>query len=358
MQIVRQSGLLAVTIVLAATAIATAHVTPVKWSPKAGPVPHALTTTSPALATVTFPGAKTADTLLFWAGPSVIGQGNRISYARAISLSDNKWSPPAMAGKAITASAPAAAPYLSDVFSKFTASDVIVTWRAGTEIQYEIGTAEQDGTISWGPVFSIPGARASDSPAVYSPLYSRAVLVTWKAAGSSAVDYVVGSPGKGNGPVQWGPVAALPRAAASTSPSVAEVSTGSSTGRLYILWRVAGSSGRIDYATTADPLSAKISWTAPVALPPGSTTSAAPAAQAIGPFGAYPPPAGRYPLLIVYRAPHSSRLLYVTLPKKGPVSAQRTVPSLSSQDSPALFNSVLAATDPGQLFYTRPCGGC
>jgi hypothetical protein len=358
MRILRRSGLLAAAIVLAATAVAAAQATPVKWSAKAGPVPHALTTTSPALATVTFPGAKAADTLLFWAGPRVSGSGNQISYARSFSLSHNKWSLPATAGKAITASAPAAAPYLSDLFSKFTASDVIVTWRTGSEIQYEIGAAEQGGAISWGPVFSIPGARASDSPAVYSPLYSKAILVTWKAAGSSAVDYVIGSPGNGTGPVQWGPVAALPRAAASTSPSVAEASTGSSTGRLYILWRAAGNSGRIDYATTADPLSPKISWTAPVALPPGDTTGAAPVAQAIGPFGAYPPPAGRYPLLIVYRAPKGSRLLYVTLPQKGAVSAQRTVPSLTTQDSPALFNSVLAATDPGQLFYTRPCGGC
>ena len=369
----RQTKLLIAAIVLAAGAVAVPgargaavargsgaipSMKPVRWSAKKGPVPGALTVTSPALASITFPGAKTADTLLFWAGPRAGAHGYRISDEHAISLSRDKWSPPEAAGKAVTTSAPAAAPYLDDVFTKFTTSDVIVTWQAGGGIRYEIGTGEHGGAVSFGPEFSIPGAHTSASPAISSPFYAKAVLVTWKAAGSSAVDFVVGFPGKGTGPVRWGPVGTIRGAAASSGPAVAEVSTGSSTGRIYVLWRALGRGGRIDYATGADPLSSTVRWSAPVGLPPGIRTSAAPVAQAIGPLGSYPPVAGGYPLLIVYSKPRSSRLLQVTLPRKGPVSVPRLVPFITSPDSPALFGSVLAATDPGQVFYTRPCGGC
>jgi hypothetical protein len=347
-----------------ASPTATSRIGSVKWFGKIGPVPQARTATSPALALIEFPGMKTSDTVLFWAGPPVDNSGDLISYEFATSLSQNKWSPRATVDREITTSRPSAAPYHSP-----SAQGLIVAWSKGEEILYSIGAAEQGRVVSWGPSFAVPGARSTDGPTIYSPLYSPKILVTWRPAGSSVIDFDIGSPGKGTGKIMWGPIGTLPKAAAASTPSVAEASMvhagGSITGRLFIFWRAAKGAGRIDYSTTtettAHPLPSTPHWSTPVAFPANLRTGAAPVAQAIGP--AIDPgtvPGSGYPLLVVYKAPRSSQLLYVTMARDRALSKQRTVPHISSPYSPALFGFVLAATDPGRVFLllSRLCGGC
>lgn len=283
------------------------------------------------------------------------GAGYRISYQGALSLSRDTWSAPGTVDHrtAVTDRRPSAAPYGAP-----SAGQVIVAWKtagSGGHIRYSIGTAAKSGKLSWGAALAVPGAVTSEGPTVYSLLRSGAVFVTWKAAASHAIEYVFGS-AKGSKPVTWGKVGTLPGAATTDTPAVAEVSTGSKAGRLYVLWKGLGGHGPIDRAWTRDPAASHPGWTAPQAFPAAVMTADVPAGQATG-------TGSSYPLLVVYRAQHGSGLLQVTLAADGKVTGPRKVPGISSKYGPALQDSTLAATapDPGEVFYERmvhPCAGC
>ncbi len=323
---------------------------PVRWSPVLGPVPGAATTATPAVTSVVFPGGQ-AQTLLFWARANGGSSGSLISYAGSANPAANTWSSPALAGKAITVSPPSAATCGNE-----SATRVILAWEdtQGHQIRFSIGTPQKGGTLSFGPAFPIPGATTSDGPTVYCPLHSADIFVTWRAAGHTAIRFVIGSPAAGTTPVTWGQIRSLPKSASSASPAVTEVSTGSKTGRLYVLWKGPQRVGRIYRTWTSDPLSAKPRWAAPQAFSPSTRTVAAPAGVALGATGGYP-------LMVIYRVPGST-LRYLILAANGNVNGDYRVPGLTSRTGVAVSEHVVvakAARSPHILLQIiRRCPGC
>jgi hypothetical protein len=325
----------------------------VQWSATKGPVPGAVTSASPALTSVTFPG-QTARTFLAWAGPAS-GGALQISYEYSVSLAANRWSPRGTVdgGAALTSTSPAAA-----TFPGTSGREVIVVWKGPKptdRVFYSIGTAQPGGKVTWGKQAVIPGSLTTTAPAVYSPLHSKVVLVAWKAAGGTGIDDVTGSPAPaGPGGVSWGPVGTIPNAATSVSPALAEASTGTDAGRVYALWRGTGSAGRIFYATTADPVASPPRWTAPAELPAGRGAGSALTAISTG-------PGHSYPLLLAFRALTGTALIEETLTRNGKAGPAQVIPSISSGVAPALFGSVLGATSPKKRIrykLRRICGGC
>jgi hypothetical protein len=337
--------------------------TAIGWS-GALPVPGSRTRLGPALTTINFP-AKKNDPVALWAGPSVSATVDRISYAAATNLSAGRWTRPALVdgGLAHTDQRPAAAPFGSN-----PASQIIVVWKQSQsrQLRYSVGSAEKGGVLKWangGKPLSVPSAVTNSAPAVYSPQHSQFVVVAWTAATGNAVDVLVGVP-LSTGLVRWGTVTRIAGAKASGSPAIAEANAPGVAvgvgGRLFVLWRSAGKSGRINTSFTADPLSLQPQFSQPQTLSPQITTSASPAAQAIGADGTFP-------LLLVYLAAGSTTFRYVTLSAQGTTSKPLRVPSLKSLDAPAEWDNIVAATalppkggsKTGQpVEYVRICPGC
>jgi hypothetical protein len=328
------------------------RVAPVKWALEFGPVPGAVTNTAPALADVSL-GQHRSSLLLFWTGPAAGTAGFQISYQTSVNLRKNTWSKPNLvaSGKSLTRARPAASP-----IGPTASGQVIVAWKdpADPRLLYAVGQESKDGVLSWSSVAAIPQAAAASGPSVYRPLHSNLIVVTWQAAGGHAVDYIVGFPTTA-GEVKWEAPGSIPRAAATGTPAIAEASTGSQDGLVYVLWRVPGSSGQLDFATTPDSQLRQAKWSAPRALPPSVRTGAPPSAQALGQSMT------TYPLLIVFRARHGTALSWTTLSARGQVTKPQPVPRLRSSNGTAISPGVLAAQDPGNVFYepfVRPCAGC
>jgi hypothetical protein len=324
---------------------------PVKWSPELGPVPGASTNTAPALADVSV-GKNRSNLLLFWTGPADGTAGFHIAFSRSLSLRNNSWTKPGLvaSGKPLTRSRPAASPIGGPA-----SGQVIVVWKdaADSHLFYSVGEENKNGALKWSGIAQIPGASAASAPAVYQPLHSNLIVVTWRAAAGHAVDYITGIPGV-PGAVKWQDAASIPRAMATGTPAIAEVSTGGESGLLYALWQVPGNSGQIDFATAPEPVRGQAKWSTPRPLPASVKTAASPSAQAIGRNLTYP-------LLIVFRPPRGSALSYVTLSAGNKVTRPLAVPHLRSSNGTAISPGVLAAEDPGQIFYepyVRPCAGC
>jgi hypothetical protein len=305
----------------------------VSFSARRGPVPHAASFAAPALAPLSLPGGK-SDTVLLWVGPRD-GAAFRISAQRAVSLTANKWSMPALVagGKAVTDQEPAVAP-----FGPAGSGQVIAAWTVpGTTgpVEYAIGSARGTG-LSWGPALKVPGAVSADAPAVLSLRHSTAVLVLWRNGTSPAISYEIGTYGK-SGKLAWGKSGVIPGAETTSAPAAAQVEASQKAGVIVALWRVAG--GRIARTTTKDPIATRPAWTKPVLFPADVVTAATPAAQAIG--------AGSgWPLLVTYVTATGTSLRYVTVSAAGAGSKPQAVPRLSSAAGPALAGGVLAATDP------------
>ncbi len=322
-----------------------------KWSPELGPVPGALTNTAPALAKVSLAQDR-SNLLLFWTGPADGTAGFRISYQTSLSLRKNTWSRPTLVafGKAITRERPAAS-----AIGPQASGQVIVAWKnAGdSQLLYVIGHEGKGGILAWNSVAPIPQAAAASGPSVFRPLNSNIIVVAWPAAQGHAIDYIVGFPTAAGG-VKWAAPGMIPQSNATGTPALAEVSGTTQGGVLYAAWQVPGNAGQVDFSTAPEPTLGGAKWSLPRALPPSVKTGAPPSAQAIGKNLAYP-------LMIVFRARHGAALSYVTLNAKGQVSKPLPVPHLRSSNGTAISPGVLAAEDPGNVFYepfVRPCGGC
>jgi hypothetical protein len=323
---------------------------PVRWSLVLGPVTGAAAAATPAVTPVVFPGGQ-AQTLLFWARANGGSSGSLISYASSASPAANTWSSPALAGKALTVSPPSVA-----TCGDKSATRVILAWEdsQGNQIRFSVGTPQKGGTLSFGPGFPIPGATTSGGPTVYCPLHSADIFVTWRAVGHTAVRFVIGSPAAGSVPVKWGHIGSLPKSASSAPPAATEVSTGSKTGRLYVLWKGPQRVARIYRTWTSVPLSRRPRWAAPQASSPSTRTVAPPASVALGATGGYP-------LMVVYRPPGST-LRYLLLAANGNVNGDFRVPGLTSLTSVAVSQHVVAAKaarSPNIFFQIiRRCPGC
>jgi hypothetical protein len=333
-------------VLVATTVIAVSGSMPIKWSLPPQQVPKSSTTLSPALTLLGLTAGK-SETVLFYAGPAAAKAGFQISDQVAESVSHDKWTAPALvAGGALTDQRPSAAQ-----LGAGSPGQSIVTWAgAGDQkVWYAIGAVGKTGKLSWPhPAASIPGARTSAGPTVFSPILTDAVFVTWPVLGSHRVDYVIGK--IIGSTVAWGSIKQIPVAQAASAATVTEVAAGSA-GRIYVFWR--NPAGRIAGAWTSDPLKSHQAWTI---VHSAITTNAAPAATAIGATDGYP-------VLVAYRSAKKGTLSYAELNAGGSLIHKSgwTVPALHSGNGPALIPGLLAATDPGAVDYlpfVRVCAGC
>ncbi len=178
-------------------------------------------------------------------------------------------------------------------------------------------------------------------------------MVAWQATSGNALDYIVGFPSSA-GHVKWGDVETVTGATTAGTPAIAEASTGTSGGELFILWQVPGSAGQLDFATAPDTLRAEVKWTAPRALPPSVKTGAAPSAIAIG-------KGQTFPLLVVFRARHGSALSYVTLVSGLKATSPLRVPHLLRPTERRSARACWLRKTRARCFTYRscePCAGC
>lgn len=343
---------------------------PVKWAAERGPVPKAIAHTAPALTSIALSNGKTRR-LLFWTGPSLRGNEFQISYQTSISLRKNLWTAANLvdSGKATTNSRPAATPDLGVSGEAF--GQVLVAWKAakGSSILYSIGAAGTKSTVlTWSPAKAVPGAATSGGPAAFTTFGAHGIIIVWKAGSSDAINFIVGTP-LSKGGVSWGKVGAIAGAATTTTPAIAEATTGKPVGpvgEIFVLWKTAGRTGRIEFAATADSVKFSPKWTKPRSLPATIKTPSPPSAEAVG-------TGDMLPLLIVFGQPGGSGLEYVTIGATGTLrGGPFKVPQLASTNGTTIDSGVLAAEapasgsaarifDPDNIFYlpyVRPCAGC
>ncbi len=321
---------------------------PVKFVPPKLKVPRASTAQGPALVALTLP-AGGQETGLFWTEPPPAKSGSQIAYETSTNLSKDLWSP---LGIVSGTGKPVLTTLRPSVTQLAAGKDpaVFVTWAGAADqrVWFTIGSVLKNGTLTWpqAPQF-ILGAYTSTGPTVFSPPHSSAVFLTWEAASNHQIDFVIGH--LTGSTIKWGAITKIPGAETTAAPAVAEASTGKSAGRLYVFWR--DRAGQIAGASTADPLaSGALKWTT---VPSKVGTGTGVAAAAIGKNGSFP-------LLLVYRAETGSALLFATLNATGALrhTSKDAVKILASEDAPALLPDVLAANDPGEIFFVRVCPGC
>jgi hypothetical protein len=313
------------------------------WS---GPklVPGSLTNDSPGASSVSFPVANGQGQLVGWRGR---GEEGHIYYKyRVPGLNKGKWS---KEGKVPgeTSSAPAFGSYIDT----YGADAVLAVWTgpADHHIWYSQGETKANGTISWKAAVQLPASVAdtntSNGPAVLFPNHSYRVVIAWRGP-ANHVRYVVGIPSHRT--FVFGPSRAIPGPSVTTSckdfpctgktPALAEVNTNASSGTIYFFWRQL-STRAVIYATTADTDANLHSpaFTAPTPVP-GAASIEGPAASDTGidGFG---------PLLLAYKAPLNTGVLYQTL--TGTTwSAPAVVPNTHTNVAPALLFNELATTTP------------
>jgi hypothetical protein len=311
------------------------------WSGRQGPVPHAFTNASPALASVLFPGSARPRTLVAWRGQG--GQHVFYEYSPDGSL---KWSPLASIPGAKTSTAPSVASY-TDPSGR---SALVAVWKnlGSNQIFYAQGQTKANGTVAWTAPVAFPANKyftTTTSPAVFFPLHSYKALFVYRGP-YDHIRYVVGTPLR-RGFLLSATKAIAANALSATGAAVTEQSNGTARGTIEVFWRARGGAGTVSESTTSDPLTiAKgITWS-PVATVPSALTSAQPAAATLGLHGAGP-------LMIAYKAPHNVGIRYRTL-TAGVWSAAATVPGAASTYGPALLRNLLAYTSPaggGNIFF-------
>jgi hypothetical protein len=310
------------------------------WSGRQGPVPHAFTNASPALASVLFPGSARPRTLVAWRG-----QGGQHVFYEYSPAGSSTWSALASIPGAKTSTAPSVASY-TDPSGR---SAVVAVWKnlGSGRIFYAQGQTKANGTITWTAPVGFPTSKyftTATAPTVFFPLHSYKAVFLYKAP-FNHIRYVIGTP-KHRGFVLSATKVIASNALASSPAGVTEASRGTAKGTIAVFWKGLGSD-QVYYSTTTDPLTiAKgISWT-PVTALAGSTTSAAPAASTTGLHGSGS-------VLLAYKAPHNVGIIYRTL-TSGVWSAPAAVPGIQSTNGPALLRNVLAATSPaggGNIFF-------
>jgi hypothetical protein len=305
------------------------------WSGRIGPVPGAFTNAAPSLASVTFGASSTFNTVVAWRGQT----GGKILYKASPALGvKGDWTKLASIPGANTSSAPSIAAYRDPNGREA----VLAVWRAtkGNTIDYAQGETVAGGTITWTAVSALPvnALNVTDAaPAVFFPAHRYAALVAFRGP-HEHIRFITGIPSKRG--FKWSASSVVnTTAVAATGPAIAEVQTSTAAGSVYVFWKDTKSTN-ISYSTTPDPLTIAtgLKWTTPVILA-GSDTSDAPAASSVGPHGAGP-------LLLAYKAPHNTSILYRTL-SGGTWSAAAVVPSASTTVSPALLGTKLANASPG-----------
>jgi hypothetical protein len=320
------------------------------WSGPSKPVPGALTNSSPALSSVTFPNPVGQGIIVAWRGRGAAGH---IFYKYRTNVKRH-WSHNAELAGALTSAAPAVGSYIDPLGR----NAVLIAWAGhrNHHIWYAQGEMKANGTISFTkPAFlpvSIKWASTFNAPTVFFPDHKNVVVVAWRGP-ANHVRYSVGVPAgrhfrwrqsdkvPGNPP---SPSSAHCTVAPCTSatPAITEQTTSTSTGLIYVFWKQLGSRD-LFYSTTADSHAtdwSHLSWSAPAQVP-GAVALTAPAVSV-------PRLNGTGSLLLVYKAPFSTHVRFQTL-TSGTWSTFATVPRTRTAVAPALLRNVLANTTPGSI---------
>jgi hypothetical protein len=318
------------------------------WSGPSKPIPGALTNSSPALSTVTFPNPIGQGIIAAWRGRGVAGH---IFYKYRTNTTQ-KWSQLAEFGGAQTNSAPAIGSYIDPLGR----NAVVIVWagRGDEHIWYAQGETRANGTIAFNNPAVLPAsvkyAATLNAPTVFFPDHKNVVLVTWRGP-ANHVRYSVGIPKvrdfswtqsdvvPGNPPSPTS-VHCTIAPCTSATPAVTEQTTGTSSGLIYVFWKQLGTHD-LFYGTTTDDHATNwshLTWTGPTQVP-GALALTAPTASV-------PTLNSTGPLLLVYKAPFSTHVRFQTL-AGSTWSAFANVPGARTTVSPALERNILGITTPG-----------
>ncbi|HVB45552.1 MAG TPA: hypothetical protein VNF47_22990 [Streptosporangiaceae bacterium] len=302
------------------------------------------------MSSITFPGPIGQGIIVAWRGR---GRTAHIYYKfRTASFHKGRWSKPGVipGPHAVTESAAAITAY-TDPLGR---SAVLAVWTGPRHrhIWYSQGETRGNGTIAWtGPAVlpkTVLYTNTIDRPAAFVPSHKNVALVAWRGP-ANHVRYAIGTPHRRG--FTWSKSTVVPGSpvspvgvhctsapCTSATPAIAEASTGTAKGTLYMFWKQYGTR-HLFYASTPDPLtiSTRLAWTAPVMVP-GAITLTGPAASVIGinGFG---------PLLLVYKAAFTTHVRFQTL-TGGTWSASSFVPRAYTDVTPGLLRGLLATTTP------------
>lgn len=320
------------------------------WSGPSKPIPGALTNSSPALSTVTFPNPIGQGIIAAWRGRGTAGH----IFYKYRTNSTREWSQVGELGGALSSSAPAIGSYIDPLGR----NAVLIVWagQGDEHIWYAQGETRANGTIAFTKPAILPAtvkyATTLNAPAVFFPDHKNVVLVTWRGP-ADHVRYSVGIPKVRD--FSWTPSDVVPgnppsptsvhctiAPCTSATPAVTEQTTGTSSGLIYVFWKQLGTHD-IFYSTTTDDHTTAwghLTWTGPTQVP-GAVALTAPTASV-------PTLNSTGPLLLVYKAPLSTRVRFQTL--AGTTwSAFANVPGARTAVSPALERNILATTTPGTI---------
>lgn len=314
----------------------------INWSKPSKPIAGTVTHDSPGASFISFPnGAHSPGSgiAVAWRGPGAAGH----IFIKYRTPKTHHFSKATKVPGALTSSAPAIASYTNQLGSP----SLLVVWsgHANHHIWYSSAVTTATGAItSWTKPLPVPGklSYTFNAPAVFFLLHSTSVMVGWRAP-YNHVRYSIGTPaGAGRG-FTWSASTVIPGApnppvnthctqdpCTSATPAIAEASTSSSTGTVYVFWKQLGGKG-VFYSTAADP--GLPSWTVPAQVPSAVTLSA-PAASVV-----------EGTVLLVYKTPFSSRVHFQTL-TGGVWSAVGGVFGTLTNEAPALTGTLLATTTP------------
>lgn len=316
------------------------------WSGPKGPVPGAITNSTPTISSITFPGRTGPGVIVGWRAR---GNSGAVFYKyRAAGLHKGNWSKKFTLAGANTGSGPVFRPYRDP--SGHDAILAVWTGHLDHHIWFKQGRTHPDGKIDWTKAAVLPKkvqfTNTTNAPSVLFTNHAFRVVLTWRGP-ANHIRAVVGVPaGRG---FKWGNSTIIPgptvtptckdAPCTANTPAIAEQQVNATTGVIYFFWRVLGSTN-IMYSTTADTAVnlAKPTFTAPVQVP-GAVTNEGPAASdsTLSGFG---------PLLLAYKAPGSTLVKFQTFTGSS-WSAPAVVPTTHTTVSPSLFINILATTTPG-----------
>ncbi len=318
------------------------------WSGPQGPIPGAITNSTPSLSTVTFPGSIGQGVIVAWRTRGATGH---IKYRfRTANFNKGHWSKVGEVPGAVAITN--VAPVIRSYTDPFGHSAVAVFWTGHLDhhIWYSTGETRPDGSISWtSPTALPPNVLFDNTTAAPAALFTNKiflVLLSWRGP-ANHVRFTTGKP-DGHG-FKWANSAIVPGAPVTTNckdapctgntPALAEQQTSTSHGTIYFFWRQLGTKA-IMYSTTADTFAnlAKPAFTAPAQVP-GAATILAPAASDAT-------TAGFGPLILAYKVVSNTNVRFQTL-TSGVWSAAARVPTTHTTVAPDLFQNRLATTTPG-----------
>jgi hypothetical protein len=317
------------------------------WSGPAGPVPGAITNSTPSVSSVSFPAPVGAGTIVAWRTRGTTGH---IKYRfRTATFNNGHWSKVGEVPGALTNVAPVIRSY-TDTFGH---SAVAVFWTGHLDhhIWWTTGETKANGTISWSQAAFLPkNVDFDNTTAGPTALFTNKaflVILSWRGP-ANHIRFAIGQPSgrsftwSNSRIVPGAPVTSNCKDAPCTgnTPAVAEQQTSTSSGTVYFFWRQLGSKA-IMYSTTPDTnanLTGKPAFTGPTQVP-GASTILAPAASDST-------TAGFGPLLLAYKVVSNTNVKFQTF-DNGAWSAAARIPTTHTTVAPDLFQNRLATTTPG-----------